>query len=147
MRLMAGWRVGAPGLVARASFGACAVPAAFALLLVAGPASARVSAQLSYCRPTFATGTATCGKALTLLPAGIIITRPLVTALDRAIALEELAEDRIEAGDLAQILAFKQVARALLKPQTEAAGVEALRQALELEIALAAFADARGIEL
>lgn len=47
----------------------------------------------------------------------------------------------------AQILAFKQVARALLKPQTEAAGVEALRQALELEIALAAFADARGIEL
>ncbi|MBK9001848.1 MAG: hypothetical protein IPM35_39500 [Myxococcales bacterium] len=120
-------------------------------------------------------------------PLGIIITRPLVTPIDKAIALEELAEDRIEANDLsgaraailtsldfvkagmsraakavksephpdrvhvlttfAQILAFKQVARALLKPQTEAAGVEALRQALELEIALAAFADARRIEL
>ena len=45
------------------------------------------------------------------------------------------------------IASDKHVARALLKPQTVAAGLQQLREAIALEIALAKFADERGIKL
>jgi hypothetical protein len=122
-------------------------------------------------------------------PATVIVRRPRLSDLDRAIALEQHAEDQIEAGDLAsaradidaslplikqqlaaaaeraakesgpssdahhavvelaQLLGLKSLARALTKPQTLAHASAALAEALAREIALAEWADQKGLEL